>query len=79
MRFTFPNGEHPGVELTRGSLSIGSGSEDTVCLGDAGLKPSHARIDLQPERQELTESGRPPLLMFQLLFILYRSLPPSTF
>lgn len=51
MRFTFPNGEHPGVELTRGSLSIGSGADDTVCLGDAGLKPSHARIDLQPERR----------------------------
>lgn len=51
MRFTFPNGEHPGVELTRGSLSIGSGPDDTVCLGDAGLKPGHARIDLQPERR----------------------------
>lgn len=51
MRFTFPNGEHPGIELTRGSLSIGSGEEDTVRLDAAGLKPSHARIELQPERR----------------------------
>lgn len=51
MRFTFPNGEHPGLELTRGSVSIGSEPEDSVCLPAAGLKPAHARIDLQPERR----------------------------
>lgn len=51
MRFTFPNGEHSGLELTRGSVSIGSESDDTVCLPAAGLKPAHARIDLQPERR----------------------------
>jgi hypothetical protein len=51
MRFTFPNGEHPGLELTRGILSIGSEPEDTVCLPVAGLKPAHARIELQPERR----------------------------
>lgn len=51
MRFTFPNGEHPGLELTRGSVSIGSEPDDSVCLPAAGLKPAHARIDLQPERR----------------------------
>jgi hypothetical protein len=51
MRFTFPNGEHAGLELTRGSLSIGSEAADTVCLPAAGLKPGHARIELQPERR----------------------------
>ncbi len=51
MRFTFPNGEHAGLELTRGSLSIGSEASDTVCLPSAGLKPGHARIELQPERR----------------------------
>lgn len=51
MRFTFPNGEHPGVELGRGSLSIGAADEDTICLAGAGLKPGHARIELQPERK----------------------------
>ena len=51
MRFTFPNGEHAGLELTRGSLSIGSEASDTVCLPAAGLKPGHARIELQPERR----------------------------
>lgn len=51
MRFTFPNGEHPGLELTRGTLSIGSDPDDTVCLPAAGLKPAHARIELQPERR----------------------------
>lgn len=51
MRFTFPNGEHAGLELTRGSLSIGSEAGDNVCLPAAGLKPGHARIELQPERR----------------------------
>ncbi|MCG6117480.1 MAG: FHA domain-containing protein [Aquimonas sp.] len=51
MRFTFPNGEHPGVELGRGSLSIGADAQDTICLPEAGLKPGHVRIELQPERK----------------------------
>ncbi|SDD23890.1 FHA domain-containing protein [Aquimonas voraii] len=51
MRFTFPNGEHADLELTRGSLSIGSEAGDTVCLPSAGLLPGHARIELQPERR----------------------------
>jgi hypothetical protein len=51
MRFTFPNGEHDPIELGRGSLSIGSDPGDSACLKDAGLKPGHARIELQPERR----------------------------
>jgi hypothetical protein len=51
MRFTFPNGEHDPIELSRGNFSIGSDAGDTARLADAGLKPGHARIELQPERR----------------------------
>jgi hypothetical protein len=64
MRFTFPNGEHPGLELTRGHLTVGASADDSVFLDGAGLKPAHARIELQPERRICTLRLAPGALAY---------------
>lgn len=44
MRLTFPNGEHPAVELGTGELVIGSGVDAQVRVDSTGVHARHARI-----------------------------------
>lgn len=44
MRLTFPNGEHPAIDVPEGDLGIGSGGSNQVCVQGAGLAPTHVRL-----------------------------------
>lgn len=49
MRLTFPNGEHPAIELPEGELGIGSGDANRVCVKGAGLAETHVRLKRDPK------------------------------
>lgn len=49
MRLTFPNGEHPAVDVPDGDLGIGSGSGNRVCVQGAGLAATHAKLTRDPK------------------------------
>lgn len=44
MRLTFPNGEHPAVDMPEGELGIGSAGANRVCVQGAGLAATHVRL-----------------------------------
>lgn len=44
MRLTFPNGEHPAVDVPEGELGIGSADANRVCVQGAGLAATHVRL-----------------------------------
>lgn len=44
MRLTFPHGEHPGLRLQEGEVTIGSAADNRIAIAGAGLAPQHARI-----------------------------------
>jgi hypothetical protein len=50
MRLSFPNGEHPDVQLDSGELSIGASAANRIALGDAGLAPRHVVIRVDARR-----------------------------
>lgn len=50
MRLSFPNGEHPDVQLEDGELSVGAAVGNRVVLADAGLAPRHVGIRIDQQR-----------------------------
>lgn len=46
MRLSFPNGEHADVIASGGVVGIGSAEGNSIVLGSAGVRPSHARLVL---------------------------------
>jgi hypothetical protein len=44
MRLTFPNGEHPAIDVPEGELGIGSGDGNRVSVQGAGLAATHVRL-----------------------------------
>lgn len=49
MRLTFPNGEHPAIDVPEGELGIGSGDGNRVRVEDAGLAARHAVLARGPK------------------------------
>lgn len=44
MRLTFPNGEHPAIDVPEGEVGIGSAGSNRVCVQGAGLAATHVRL-----------------------------------
>ena len=48
MRLSFPNGEHADVIASSGVVGIGSAEGNGIVLDQSGVRPTHARLVLDP-------------------------------